>query len=145
MGYRSDVRIITSKKGFDKLKSYVTDTIAKSKNPQMYNLMENLDLNFENSYSKFFGWNNVKWYYEDVDIVMQGLHKLKDEDMSYRFARLGENFDDYEEEYYESEKEEEQDFEYPAVERYFDDDYVMDNMKTYDISNKDNNDLDMSS
>ena len=35
MGYRSDVRIITSKKGFDKLKKYVTDEIAKGKNPQM--------------------------------------------------------------------------------------------------------------
>lgn len=142
MGYRSDVRIITSKKGFDKLKKYVTDTIAKSENPQMYNLMENLDLEYENSYSKFFGWNNVKWYYQDVDIVMAGLNKLKDEDMSYRFARLGENFDDYEEESYESENEEEQDFEYPCVERYFDDDYVIDNMKTYDNAS---NDLDISS
>lgn len=137
MGYRSDVRIITSKKGFDKLKKYVTDEIAKGKNPQMYNLMENLDLDYENSYSKYFGWNNVKWYYEDVDIVMAGLHKLEEDDMSYRFARLGENFDDYEEESYESENEEEQDFEYPCVERYFDDDYVMDNMKTYDNSDKD--------
>ena len=135
MGYRSDVRIITSKKGFNKLKEYVTNTIANSPNPQMYNLMENLDLEFENSNSKFFGWNNVKWYYEDVDIVMDGLHKLKDEDMSYRYSRLGESYDDYEEEYYESELEEEQDFEFPCLERYFDDDYVIENMKACDIDN----------
>lgn len=133
MGYRSDVRIVTSQKGFEKLKDFVTNKIANSQNPNMYNLMENLGFEHNNSYSKYFGWNNVKWYYEDVDIVMEGLHKLKEEDLSYRFARLGENFDDYEEESYESEKEEEQDLEYPCVERYFDDDYVKDNMNSNDM------------
>lgn len=58
MGYRSDVRIITSKKGFDRLKEFVTNKIANSKNPDMYNLMENLGFEHDNSYSKYFGWNN---------------------------------------------------------------------------------------
>lgn len=111
MGYRSDVRIVTSKKGFNELKKYVTEAISKSNNPQMYNLMENLDLEHENSYSKFFGWNGVKWYYDDVDIVMNGLDKLADNDMSYRFARIGEEDGDYEEFSYESDQEEEQDLE----------------------------------
>ena len=42
MGYRSDVRIVTSQKGFEKLKDFVTNKIANSQNPNMYNLMENL-------------------------------------------------------------------------------------------------------
>lgn len=135
MGYRSDVRIITSKKGFNKLKDYVTDRIAKSNNPNIYNLMDDIEFEYDNGYSKYFGWNNVKWYYEDVDYVMDGLQELKNEDMSYRFARIGENYDDYEEEYYESEQEEEQDMEYPSMVRYFDDDYVVDNMKAYENMN----------
>ena len=73
MGYRSDVRIITSKKGFNKLKDYVTDRIAKSNNPNIYNLMDDIEFEYDNGYSKYFGWNNVKWYYEDVDYVMDGL------------------------------------------------------------------------
>ena len=60
---------------------------------------------------------------------MEGLQHLKEKDFSYRYARIGESYDDYDEHYYESEKEEEQDLEYPSMERYFDDDYVIDNMK----------------
>ena len=135
MGYRSDVRIITSKKGYNKLKDYVTDKIAKSNNPNMYNLMDDIEFEYDNGYSKYFGWNNVKWYYDDVDYIMEGLQELRNEDMSYRFARIGENYDDYEEEYYESEQEEEQDMEYPSMVRYFDDDYVVDKMKTYENVN----------
>lgn len=37
MGYRSDVRIITSKKGFDELKK-ITDKILKDKNIKYGNL-----------------------------------------------------------------------------------------------------------
>ena len=136
MGYRSDVRIITTKKGFNKLKDYVTDRISKSNNPDMYNIMNDIEFEYDNGYSKYFGWNGVKWYYDDVDFVMDGLRQLREEDMSYRFARIGENYDDYEEEYYESENEEEQDLEYPSMERYFDDDYVIDNMKVYENNDK---------
>ena len=114
---------------------YVSDKISKSNNPNMYNLMENIEFEYDNGYSKYFGWNNVKWYYDDVDYVMEGLRELKNEDMSYRFARIGENYDDYEEEYYESKQEEEQDMEYPSMVRYFDDDYVVDNMKVYENAN----------
>lgn len=131
MGYRSDVRIVTSKKGFEKLKDYVSKTIANSENPNMYNLMENLNFEHENDYSKYFGWNNINWYYADVNIIINGLHKLEEEDLSYRFARMGENYDDYEEESYESEQEEEQDLEYPCFTRGFDDDYVIEQMDQY--------------
>ena len=35
--------------------------------------------------------------------------------MSFRFARIGENYDDYEEDSHESEKEDEQDLEFPSM------------------------------
>ena len=125
MGYRSDVRIITSKKGFDELNKFV-----KSKVKDDYNLLENLKFKIENDYAVYFGWNYLKWYsgYESVDAVMDGLSYLKDNDMSYRFARLGENYDDYEEDSFESDLEEEQDLDYPSMIREFDDDYVISEM-----------------
>lgn len=134
MGYRSDVRIMTSRKGFDELKKF-TDKYLKEKNYTFGNLLDQLDLNKETKYAKYIGWNSIKWYeycgsdYEDVNAIMEGLQHLKEKDFSYRYARIGESYDDYDEHYYESEKEEEQDLEYPSMERYFDDDYVIDNMK----------------
>ena len=64
MGYRSDVRILTTKKGFEKLNNYVNEKIKTLPNQDFaYNLLEHLDINYENEYSKYFGWNCVKWYY----------------------------------------------------------------------------------
>ena len=60
---------------------------------------------------------------------MDGLDHLKENEYSYRYARIGENYDDYDEHYYESEKEEEQDLEFPTVIREFDDDYVSTNIE----------------
>lgn len=137
LGYRSDVRIVTSKKGFDELKKF-TDDYLKAKNYTYGNLLDDCKVISENSYSKYFGWDSIKWYencddYEDVDAVMEGLHHLADKDFSYRYARIGESYDDYEEMYNESNIEEEQDLEFPSYIRYFDDDYTKDMMKQNDI------------
>ncbi len=130
MGYRSDVRIITSKKGFKELNKYVKNYLSKT-DESNYNLMDDLKFKVENEYSCYFGWNWVKWYensYPSVDAVMSGLEHLREKDLSFRYSRIGENYDDYETDYHESEKEEEQDFEYPSMLREFDDDYVIDMM-----------------
>lgn len=126
MGYRSDVRIITSKKGFNELNKYVKEYL-KNLNHEDYNLLDDLKFKAENDYSVYFGWNWVKWYqgYESVDAIESGLQHLKDKDMSFRFARIGESYDDYEEDSYESENEEEQDLDYPSMLREFDDSYVI--------------------
>jgi hypothetical protein len=129
MGYRSDVRIITSKKGFNELNKYVKDYL-KNLNHEDYNLLDDLKFKAENDYSVYFGWNWVKWYqgYESVDAIESGLQHLKDKDMSFRFARIGESYDDYEEDSYESENEDEQDLDYPSMLREFDDSYVITEM-----------------
>ncbi len=133
MGYRSDVRIMTSKKGFDELKRY-TDKYLKDKNYTYGNLLDDLTIDEETKYAKYFGWDSIKWYeysdgYEDVEAIMNGLSFLQEHDYSYRSARIGESYDDYEEHYYESNKEEEQDLECPSMTRYFDDDYIIEHMK----------------
>ncbi len=132
MGYRSDVRIMTTKKGFNELKKF-TNKYLKNKNFEYLNLLEDLDFNKETEYAKYFGWNNIKWYetcegYEDVDAIIEGLNYLKDKDFSYRYVRIGESYDDYEEMYNESDKESEQDLEYPFMIRKFDDEYVIEKM-----------------
>ncbi len=140
MGYRSDVRIVTTNKGYDELKKY-TDNYLKDNNFKYDNLLEACDLFEENKYSKYFGWNNIKWYercegYEDIDAIMSGLDHLRNNDMSFRYARIGESYDDYEEDSYESSIEEEQDLDYPYMYRGFDDEYIIHNMDRVDKINE---------
>ena len=129
MGYRSDVRIITTKKGFDELNNYVKKYL-KEKGDYDYNLLDNLKFKAENDYAVYFGWNYLKWYegYDSVDAIVDGLNHLKENNSAYRFARLGESYDDYEEESFESDLEEEQDLDYPSMLREFDDSYVIEEM-----------------
>lgn len=132
MGYRSDVRIVTSKRGYNELKKSIQDYYKENDIPKDYqfDLLNNTNVMEMNKYQVYLGWNNIKWYgYPDVDAIEDGLSKLKDKDLSYRFARLGENYDDYEEHSHESLNDKEQDLDYPSMERYFDDDSIIDRMK----------------
>ena len=123
MGYRSDVRIITSKKGFDELRKF-TDQYLKEKNCTYGNLLDELDIDKETNCSKYFGWDSIKWYedlagYEEVDAIMEGLKHLADNNYSYRYARIGEDYGDYDESYNDSNLKEEQDLNFPEVDRSF--------------------------
>jgi hypothetical protein len=139
MGYRSDVRIITSKKGFNELDKYITKYLKGEKD---WNLLHQLDVDKSNDYERYFGWNSVKWYensegFEDVDAVMSGLQHLEDKDLSFRYARMGEEYGDYDQKDYESENEKEQDLDYPSMIRGFDDDYMEEQIKrTQENSNE---------
>ena len=131
MSYRSDVRIVTSRKGFKELNKYVNKYLKDKNDMDSPNLLNNCHINSKGNNTCYFGWNSIKWYewsdFNEVDSIMKGLNHLKENDLSYRYARIGESYDDYEEHYYESEKEEEQDLEFPSIERYFDDNIVKDN------------------
>lgn len=58
--YRSDVRIITSKKSFDELKRII-DKILKDKNIKYGNLMDDCNIIYNNG-SKYFRWAFIKWH-----------------------------------------------------------------------------------
>ena len=130
MGYRSDVRIIVSKKGYEKFKEYFMEYFnekIKSEEDKInaYNLLEHIDIKSENEDYVYFGWNYVKWYdgiYMEVDAVMNSLYKLAENDYSYRYARIGEQYDDIEEQNFDSEKEGY--LEYPYIIREFDDNII---------------------
>ena len=123
------------KKGYDELKKY-TDNYLFEKNWGYGNLLNNFDIRAVNNDSVYLGWNDIKWYdyedYEDVNAIVYGLKYLEENDYSYRFARLGEDYDDYEEKYYDSDSEKENHLEFPSVLREFEDEYIMDLMKVND-------------
>lgn len=139
MGYRSKVRIITSKKGYDELKKY-TDDYLKKLNYNNDNLLDESEVFGESKSIKYFGWDYIKWYedcdYADVDSIVSGLKHLADNDYSYRFARFGEDYDDYEENNFNSKKREKIDLPYVYLERNFDDIGVLEEMKLMEKHSK---------
>lgn len=128
MGYRSDVRIMTTKDGYKELRKYINEylkdnNISKDK---CFNILNSPDIKLQNNKEICIGWNDIKWYwYPDIDAIDYGLDKLKENNYSYRFSRIGESLDDIEERYFTSEKnKKEEDLDFPSVERYFDDNYL---------------------
>lgn len=130
MGYRSDIRIVTSKKGYEVLREFVKKYLEeKDLDTKEYNLLECLEVKAEDKEQIYFGWNSIKWYdgcegYEDVDAIVQGIDHLGENEYSYRYMIIGESYDDIEEQYYDGEKDNNINLEYPSMIREFDDDYV---------------------
>lgn len=115
MGYCSDVRIVMRKKDYPKFSKYVEDYIAEKQ--AQYNLMENIDVKEEGTQTIYIGWNYLKWYeeYPEVQAVYEAFNKFRDEGLSFTFARIGEDYADYEEDYNSN------DLPFPQLMRYFDD------------------------
>lgn len=97
MGYRSDVRISTTKEGYEILK-----TKCASLNLD-YNLMEEghylIDKTEDDNIA--FGWEWIKWYdsYPEIQAINNCLNELEEKGIPYIFARIGESVDDCEEIY----------------------------------------------
>ena len=140
MGYYSDVRIRTSKKGYEELKNYIDKVIYSKRNSLEnfnnydYNLLNHTDIqkdvkvqynNEEPRDEVYIGFNSLKWYdgYEDVDAIMNGLDHLGEKGYSYHFIRIGEDYDDIEEKYIKSSLENEYDVDYIEINRSFVDDF----------------------
>lgn len=127
MGYRSDVRIIMSKKAYEEFKEYVRKDALNYATPDYdHNLLNHLDLDTSNELEVLIGWNYIKWYspmnewYQDVGCIERGLEYINELGYSYHFARIGEDYDDIEEINMEGEIDE-YELDYPQILRCFDD------------------------
>lgn len=127
MGYRSDVRIMVSKKGYKELKKFVDEDAKKYATPDYdHNLLENLDVKIENEYEVLIGWDCIKWYspmkdwYQDVGCIERGLTYINELGYSYHFSRIGEDYSDIEELNVEGELDE-YELDYPDIIRTFND------------------------
>lgn len=102
MGYRSDIRIMTTEEGFKSLNNTIDNYLKENGLGLGNNLLYTLDINKHKARSqRYFGWNNIIWYthlhYVYVDVILMGLKELKKENIPYRFTRIGEDISDIEE------------------------------------------------
>lgn len=99
MGYRSSVRIITSKRGFDKLKEYSRDMYQKSMPDSTFDIIEDCGHVITGKNFVELDFDDVKWYegsYADVDSIMDALDKINEEGYAYSYGRIGEEYGDVE-------------------------------------------------
>lgn len=106
MGYYSDIVIVTTEDGYKRL----TDLIAQRTN--LEDLLGDCEVKHgtigKESHEHLYvslRWNGQKWYeeYEDVKAVMDSLDGLENENIPYRYTRVGEDYDDVETENYDDE------------------------------------------
>lgn len=72
MGYRSDIRIVTTKDGFEKLKEFVKKYLEEKKlDIKEYNLLEELDTKADGKEQCYFGWNGLNGMKEIIQKLMQ--------------------------------------------------------------------------
>jgi len=102
MGYRSDVRIRTTKEGYEVMKKFVENYIKeKELKGTDWNLLEHV-IKTEMEGIITLDWNYIKWYegidgYEDVNAIMKSLDILDEKGIDYQYMRIGEEYDDIDE------------------------------------------------
>ena len=99
MGYRSEVRIATTREGYDLMCKKV-DTLSEGLDcyPLMGSRREPEFFDEENG-TVVFGWDNIKWYdgmLADVTNVVEALAEVAEQEIPYEFCRIGESWDDIE-------------------------------------------------
>lgn len=99
MGYRSEVAISIYKKDFDELCRQISEKGVNS-NPYYLLTCADIDIDGERDDPEAIVtmmWSSVKWYdgYDDVDFIM---HFIRSEDRKYAYKRIGEDYDDCEQE-----------------------------------------------
>ena len=86
--YRSDVRLLTFDKGIEILKQ----EFEKSKNKSYINVLKNISINNSTDDINYFGWNRLN--NDCVRFLKDSLYKLEEQEITYKIAIIGEDFED---------------------------------------------------
>lgn len=106
MGYRSNIRVMTTLEGFDKMQDIIWQ-LAKKKGVDDANvLFSKQGDTSENCFDYYdaqenylcFGFDWLKWYdtYVEVELFMEMLQVANEEGVAWQFIRVGEDCSDIE-------------------------------------------------
>lgn len=112
MGYRTDVRMITTMEGY----KCVQDCVAEQNDVEIL-----LQPDIEKQYNDivYLGWSDIKGM--EVDTLKDICDELIDRDITFRSMYLGETLDDIEENAHTNQNDEDKYIPYPSIVRNFDD------------------------
>lgn len=99
MGYRSDVRIATTREGYDQICRRVDELSEGHDTYPLIGTKRPSEFFEEQDGSVVFGWDWVKWYdgmLADVTNVMTALSEIDRAGKPCEFCRVGEEYDDIE-------------------------------------------------
>lgn len=99
MGYRSDVRIATTREGYDRMCRRVDELSEVHGTYPLIGTRRMPEFFEEQDGSVVFGWDWVKWYdgmLSDVTNVMTALSEIVGAGVPCEFCRVGEEYDDIE-------------------------------------------------
>ena len=99
MGYRSEVKIVTTHEGYEHLCKRIDEMGANSETEQLLGTEIEPEYREDIDDCVVFGWDWIKWYdgdFEEVTNVSKALRELDDAKIPYQFCRIGENWDDIE-------------------------------------------------
>ena len=99
MGYRSDVRIATTREGYELMCERI-DFISEGLGSYPLMGSEHMpDFLDEQGGCVVFGWDSIRWYaglFTDVTNVVEALEELAECEIPYEFCRVGEEYGDIE-------------------------------------------------
>lgn len=99
MGYRSDVRIATTREGYERICRRVDELSDSLDAHPLIGTKIAPGFVDEDGDSVVFGWDSVKWYdgqYADVTNVSKALSEIEAAGLPVEFCRIGEDWDDIE-------------------------------------------------
>lgn len=123
MGYRSDIRLIIKKEGLDVIKKLC----EKEQGELQKNLIERAKIRKDVLDLIYIGWNRING--ADADFIENALNSVEENDITYKIAIIGENYDDIKMYEYVSEKD--KNIPKPYVERKFNEDEITEKLESY--------------
>lgn len=97
MGYRSEVRIATTREAYNLMCEKVDFLSEGLGSYPLMGAHVQTDFFDEKGDSVVFGWDNIKWnesLFTDVRNVLEALNEIGEGEHPYEFCRIGEDWDD---------------------------------------------------
>lgn len=84
MGYQSDVRISTTKEGFEEIKEIIINTEKEL-------LVFQFIMFNEDKSGVVFGWDGIKWNddFDSINQIQEVIDTFQEKDIPYKFIRVG--------------------------------------------------------
>ena len=99
MSTKYDVRIITSKEGFNQMKAFIDKELEGKENKIIFDAFNELSVKMETPNFILIGWNNVKFEADFLKykLIKRALEKLEDMNIGYSISKCDNSveFDEY--------------------------------------------------